>query len=74
MHLRSAAIPKITLSNGTTISQLGFGTLAVQPNREPSDANAATTAGIVAQALEAGYRHIDNTWTESSMRLGSCRS
>ena len=47
MDLGSPAIPKITLSNGMTISQLGFGTLSVQPNREASDANAEITAGIV---------------------------
>lgn len=54
MHPRSSAIPGITLANGMTISQLGFGTLAVQPNREATDANAEITAGIVAQALKAG--------------------
>ena len=48
MHQRSPTIPKITLSNGTTVSQLGFGTLSVQPDREASDANARITAGLVA--------------------------
>ena len=59
MNLRPDAIPKTTLSNGMTISQIGFGTLSVQPNRDASDANAEITANIVAQALKAGYRHID---------------
>lgn len=53
------AIPKITLTNGFAIPQLGFGTLAVQPSREASDANAEITAGIVAHALKTGYRHFD---------------
>jgi len=68
MPLRSPAIPKITLSNGTTITQLGFGTLAVQPNREASDANAEITARIVAQALKAGYRHIDTAQSYGTER------
>ena len=53
------SVPRITLRDGTTIPQLGFGTLAVQPDRESSQANAETTGAIVSQALEAGYRHID---------------
>jgi 2,5-diketo-D-gluconate reductase A len=68
MHPRSPAIPEITLSNGMTISQLGFGTLAVQPNREATDANAEITAGIVTQALKAGYRHIDTAQSYGTER------
>jgi 2,5-diketo-D-gluconate reductase A len=68
MHLSATAIPEITLSNGMTVSQLGFGTLAVQPNREASDANAEITAGIVAQALKAGYRHIDTAQSYGTER------
>jgi 2,5-diketo-D-gluconate reductase A len=68
MQLTSPAIPGITLSNGLTISQLGLGTLAVQPNREASDANAEITAGVVAQALEAGYRHIDTAQSYGTER------
>jgi 2,5-diketo-D-gluconate reductase A len=44
------AIPDITLSNGQTIPQLGFGVFLV----EPKDTEAA-----VSTALEVGYRHID---------------
>jgi 2,5-diketo-D-gluconate reductase A len=33
-------VPRITLRDGSTIPQLGFGTLAVQPDRDSSDANA----------------------------------
>ena len=40
----------ITLSNGTTIPQLGFGTFQIPPEQ---------TAETVAAALEVGYRHID---------------
>jgi 2,5-diketo-D-gluconate reductase A len=68
MHQGPPAVPKITLSNGMTISQLGFGTLSVQPNREASDANAETTAGIVTQALNAGYRHIDTAQSYGTER------
>jgi 2,5-diketo-D-gluconate reductase A len=68
MLLTSPAIPEITLSNGRTVSQLGFGTLAVQPNREASDANAEITAGIVSQALKAGYRHIDTAQSYGTER------
>ena len=49
----------ITLNNGTTIPQLGFGTLGVSPDRRPSRENTEKTAEIVGLALEVGYRHID---------------
>jgi 2,5-diketo-D-gluconate reductase A len=52
-------IPQITLNTGAPIPQLGYGTLALQPDRESNDANAQITEPIVTQALEAGYRHID---------------
>jgi 2,5-diketo-D-gluconate reductase A len=44
------AIPDIMLNNGQMIPQLGFGVFLVKP---------AATEQAVAQALEAGYRHID---------------
>jgi 2,5-diketo-D-gluconate reductase A len=53
------SVPQITLNDGHVIPQLGYGTLALQPEREADDKNAAITEPIVAQALEAGYRHID---------------
>ena len=40
----------VTLNDGTTIPQLGFGTFQVPPE---------DTAATVATALEVGYRHID---------------
>jgi 2,5-diketo-D-gluconate reductase A len=43
-------IPDITLNNGQTIPQLGFGVFLVEPEQ---------TAAAVSSALEAGYRHID---------------
>jgi 2,5-diketo-D-gluconate reductase A len=57
--LTHTPIPQITLNDGATIPQLGYGTLAVQPDRESTEHNAELTAAIVSQALEAGYRHID---------------
>ncbi|HLK76929.1 MAG TPA: aldo/keto reductase [Streptosporangiaceae bacterium] len=44
------AIPDITLNNGQTIPQLGFGTYLIEPD---------DTTVAVATALQAGYRHID---------------
>lgn len=43
-------IPDLTLNDGRTIPQLGFGTFLVPP---------ADTAVVVGEAFEAGYRHID---------------
>ncbi len=45
-----ATVPNLTLNDGNTIPQLGFGVFQVPPE---------DTAKITAQALEAGYRHID---------------
>ena len=52
-------IPRITLNDGTTIPQLGFGTLNVQPDRRSTPANIERTAEVVGLALQLGYRHID---------------
>ncbi|MBC7590584.1 MAG: aldo/keto reductase [Salinibacterium sp.] len=43
-------VSTITLNDGTTIPQLGFGVFKVDPD---------ATERIVADALEVGYRHID---------------
>ena len=43
-------VPTIELNNGVTIPQLGFGVFLVPPE---------DTAGVVTQALDVGYRHID---------------
>lgn len=42
--------PRLTLNDGATIPQLGFGVFQVPPRE---------TAQVVTDALEAGYRHID---------------
>ena len=49
----------IALNDGTSIPQLGFGTLNVPPDRTPSPENTAATAEVVALAIAKGYRHID---------------
>jgi 2,5-diketo-D-gluconate reductase A len=59
MQTAHGTIPNVTLNDGTTIPQLGFGTLHVQPDREMTRANTERTAEIVGLALQAGYRHID---------------
>jgi 2,5-diketo-D-gluconate reductase A len=52
-------IPHINLNDGTTIPQLGFGTLFVPPDMSVSEENTKAAAAVVRQALEVGYRHID---------------
>ncbi len=43
-------VPKVTLNNGVTVPQLGFGVFQIPK---------AQTQQVVEDALEAGYRHID---------------
>ena len=43
-------VPEITLNDGHTIPQLGYGVFKVDP---------AETERLVSTALEVGYRHID---------------
>jgi 2,5-diketo-D-gluconate reductase A len=57
------AIPTIPLLDGTTIPQVGFGTLSVPPDRSSSPANVTLTADVVGAALAAGYRHVDSAQT-----------
>jgi 2,5-diketo-D-gluconate reductase A len=45
-----SAVPSITLDDGNTIPQLGFGVFQIEPN---------DTSEAVSEALEIGYRHID---------------
>ncbi len=45
-----SSVPSITLNDGRTIPQLGFGVFQIDPSE---------TASAVTTALEAGYRHID---------------
>ena len=61
-------IPGLPLNNGTTIPQLGFGTLAIPPDRTPSQSNTEMTAAVVAAALDVGYRHFDTAQTYGTER------
>ncbi len=45
-----SGVPNITLNDGNTIPQLGFGVFQIEPG---------DTAEAVSRALEIGYRHID---------------
>src|SRR5688500_18213769 len=45
-----SAVPDITLNDGNTIPQLGFGVFQIEPSE---------TAEAVREALGVGYRHID---------------
>jgi 2,5-diketo-D-gluconate reductase A len=47
---RTSAVPNVTLNDGHSIPQLGFGVFQIDP---------AETAEAVSTALEVGYRHID---------------
>lgn len=46
----TSSVPTLTLNDGCSIPQLGFGVYQIPP---------ADTAAAVGQALEVGYRHID---------------
>lgn len=61
-------VPRVPLADGTSIPQIGFGTLAVQPDRSASDRNAEITGAVVSAALEAGYRHVDTAQSYGSER------
>src|SRR5436309_3318312 len=54
-----SSLPRIALNDGTTIPQIGFGTLNVPPDRQPTRANIEKTAQVVGLAFELGYRHVD---------------
>jgi 2,5-diketo-D-gluconate reductase A len=47
---RTSAVPNVTLNDGHSIPQLGFGVFQIDPTE---------TAAAVRTALEVGYRHID---------------
>ena len=66
--MKPLEIPRITLNDGTTIPQLGFGTLNVQPDRKSTAANIERTAEVVGLALELGYRHIDTAQSYGNER------
>ena len=52
-------VPAITVNDGTTIPQLGFGTLQIPDNRQPSATEIDEAAGIFGAAFATGYRHFD---------------
>ncbi|HEX3786336.1 MAG TPA: aldo/keto reductase [Pseudonocardiaceae bacterium] len=63
-----ASIPNVTLNDGATIPQFGFGVFQI----DPSD-----TAAAVRTALDAGYRHIDTAQmygNEREVRAGIAQS
>jgi 2,5-diketo-D-gluconate reductase A len=61
-------VPLLRLNNGTTIPQLGFGTLNVPPGRELTPERTRETAEIVGLAFEIGYRHIDTAQSYETER------
>lgn len=50
MHKAPIPVPDVTLNNGVSIPQLGFGVFKVGPEE---------TGDITAEAISVGYRHID---------------
>jgi 2,5-diketo-D-gluconate reductase A len=50
MTTSSSSVPTITLNDGNSIPQLGFGVFKVDPDK---------TSRVVSEAFEVGYRHID---------------
>jgi len=50
MTTSESSVPTITLNDGNTIPQLGFGVFKVDPDK---------TSRVVSEAFEVGYRHID---------------
>lgn len=52
-------VPTVALHDGTTIPQLGFGTLNI-PDGAAEHPNDDATAAIVSTAIDAGYRHLDS--------------
>lgn len=51
--------PRLSLGNGTSIPQIGFGTFKLPADSDSPLNSAATTADVVGEALALGYRHID---------------
>lgn len=70
-------IPMITLNNGVTIPQLGFGTMNLSDTRDNSPGSHEVTAKGVEAAIVAGYRHFDTAQmyvNEKGVGLGIARS
>jgi len=70
-------IPMVTLNNGVSIPQLGFGTMDLSDTRDNSAASHEATAKGVLAAIAAGYRHFDTAQmyaNEKGVGLGIARS
>lgn len=70
-------IPIITLNDGVSIPQLGFGTMDLSDVRDNSPQSHETTAQGVAAAIAAGYRHFDTAQmyaNEKGVGMGIARS
>jgi 2,5-diketo-D-gluconate reductase A len=70
------SIPYVALRDGTSIPQLGFGTLDV-PTAAATDPVDEETRRVVGLAIEAGYRHIDSAqgyMTEAGVGLAIRKS
>lgn len=70
-------IPKITLNDGVTIPQLGFGTMNLSNVRDNSPESHEVTAKCVETAIAVGYRHFDTAQmyaNEKGVGLGVARS
>lgn len=67
----------IKLNNGTSIPQIGFGTMHLSAVRDNSPESHETTAKGVLAAIAAGYRHFDTAQmyvNEKGVGLGIARS
>lgn len=70
-------VPQITLNDGVTIPQLGFGTMDIAPERDNRPESHEITAAGVQAAIEVGYRHFDTAQmygNERGVGLGIARS
>ncbi|KAA0212304.1 MAG: aldo/keto reductase [Leptolyngbya sp. PLA3] len=70
-------VPTITLNDGVTIPQIGFGTMNLSDVRDNSPESHEVTAKSVDAAIAAGYRHFDTAQmyaNERGLGLGIARS
>lgn len=69
-------ISEITLNDGVTVPQIGFGTMDLAPRDNSQQSQEVTAQGVLA-AIEAGYRHFDTAQmyaNEKGVGLGIARS
>lgn len=75
--MTTSAIPTITLTDGVSIPQIGFGTMDLADARDDSPESHEATAKVVEAAVAAGYRHFDTAQmyvNEKGVGLGLARS